>query len=188
MGLRTHRCGPTTTTCRGASHGPGVPPPTAAKFQVHHAYRAIPAAMTTTASHATGVGVRPSRVRICQGTQTPPRPGTATVNSRLRTTRLSVRTIVARAPSLCPARLPGCAGGSRSVRHLDGPALYIAFLHIATLPLGWPSRKAWSSIATYEGRGAEGSPGRDAARDAGRRPAARLRGDRGAAEIGRAHV
>src|SRR5215471_15745654 len=99
MGLRTHRWGPTATTCRGASHGPGVPPPTAAKFQTHHTYRAMPAAMTTTASHMTGSGVRPLRCRIHQGAQKPPRPGTTTVNSRLRMTRLSVRAMVAHAPS-----------------------------------------------------------------------------------------
>jgi len=39
---------------RGASHGPGVPRPTAAKFQAHHRYSAAPAAMTGTASQATG--------------------------------------------------------------------------------------------------------------------------------------
>src|SRR5579871_3269963 len=104
MGFRTHRWGPVTITRRGASHGPGVPPPTAAKFQVHHAYRAIPAAMTTVASHATGTGVCPPRVKIRQGTQTPPRPGTATVNSRLRMTRLSVRAMAAHAPSMLSGR------------------------------------------------------------------------------------
>src|SRR5215468_12582545 len=107
MGLRTHRWGPTATTCRGASHGPGVPPPTAAKFQTHHTYRAIPAAMTVTASHMTGAGVRPSRCRIHQGAQKPPRPGTTTVNSRLRMARLSVRAMVAHLPEVLSGRAAG---------------------------------------------------------------------------------
>src|SRR6516162_650345 len=132
MGLRTHRWGPTATTCRGASHGPGVPLPTAAKFQTHHTYRAIPAAMTTTASHITGVGVRPLRVRIHQGTQKPPRPGITTVNSRLRMTRLSVRAMVAQLPEVQSGRAARCAGGSCPPPP-GRPALYIALLPIATL-------------------------------------------------------
>ena len=40
----------------------GVPPPTAATFQTHHPYTAVPTAMTGTASHAAGVAVRPPLV------------------------------------------------------------------------------------------------------------------------------
>jgi hypothetical protein len=72
-----------------------VPRPTDAKFQTHHRYRAAPAAMTGTAAHAAGVAVPPWRVMIHQGAQTPPSPGTTTVNTRLRTMRLSVRDILA---------------------------------------------------------------------------------------------
>ena len=39
--------------------------------------------MTGTASQAAGVGVRPWRVKIDQGTQTPPSPGTTMVKTRL---------------------------------------------------------------------------------------------------------
>src|SRR5215471_10624929 len=140
MGLRTHRWGPTAITCRGASHGPGVPLPTAAKFQTHHTYRAIPAAMTTTASHMTGVGVRPLRVRIHQGTQKPPRPGTTTVNSRLRMTRLSVRVMVAQLPEVSSGRATRCRR-LLSPAARPHPALYIALLPIATLLVKLAGRK-----------------------------------------------
>ena len=81
------------TTWRGASQGPGVPPPAAAKFQTHQKYKAAPAAMTGTATQAAGAGVPPSRVSSRQGSQTAPRPGTTRVNTTLRTMRLSVRVI-----------------------------------------------------------------------------------------------
>src|SRR5215469_5204796 len=81
--------------CEGASHRPGVPRPTTAKFQTHHTYSAAPAAITTIASHATGLAACPPRVRIHQGSQAPPRPGTTIVNTRLRTARLSARAMVA---------------------------------------------------------------------------------------------
>ena len=44
--------------------------------------------MTTTAYQATGLGDSPWRVRISQGTYTPPAPGTTIVKTRLRSRRL----------------------------------------------------------------------------------------------------
>src|SRR5262245_35101239 len=45
--------------------------------------------MTGTASHAAGAGMPWPWVSSHQGSQTPPSPGTTTVNTTLRTTRLS---------------------------------------------------------------------------------------------------
>src|SRR5215472_4437669 len=140
MGLRTHRWGPTATTCRGASHGPGGPPPTAAKFQTHHTYRAMPAAMTTTASHTTGSGVRPSWCRIHQGAQKPPRPGITTVNSRLRMTRLSVRAMVAQLPEVLSGRAAGALAALVPRRPAAPGHIYIVSLPIATLLVKLPGR------------------------------------------------
>src|SRR5580698_7949979 len=94
MGLRTQRYGPRVTTRRGASHGPGVPRPTAAKFHAQHRYRTAPAAMTRTAVQTTGevqstAGLA-SLVASHTGTQTPPSPGTTMVKTTLRMSRLSI--------------------------------------------------------------------------------------------------
>src|SRR5215467_4868469 len=59
--------------------------------------------MTGTASQAATVAP-PCELRIHQGAKTPPRPGTTIVNMTLRTIRLSVRGILAHAPS-APAGL-----------------------------------------------------------------------------------
>src|SRR6266536_2223436 len=91
MGLRTHLYGPVATTRRGASQGPGVPRPTTANTHTHHRYNPAPSAITATAGHAAGTAVGSKRVRIHQGSQTAPAPGTTMVNSRLRTTTLSMR-------------------------------------------------------------------------------------------------
>src|SRR6266540_452385 len=90
MGLRTQRYGPTATRRRGASHGPGVPLPTTAKAETHARYRTAPAAITTTAYQATGVGVPPPLLlSIHQGTRTPPAPGTTTLKRTFRSARLT---------------------------------------------------------------------------------------------------
>src|SRR5919198_2088825 len=88
MGSRTHGWAPTATNRRGGSQGPGVPRPTAANTHRHHRYSSTPMAMTAAAGQATGVGDAPLRVRISQGTYTPPEPGMTTVNRKLRSARL----------------------------------------------------------------------------------------------------
>src|SRR5438034_4874710 len=102
MGLRTQRYGPVATTRRGASHGPGVPRPTTAKFQTHHRYSAVPNAITAAAGQTVATAVGSKRVSTHQGIRTAPAPGTTTVNSALRTNRLTM-----------PASQPTCRWAER---------------------------------------------------------------------------
>src|SRR5215467_7661822 len=89
MGLRTQRYGPLATNRLGASHGPGVPRPTLANSHRHARYSARPAAIITSAGHATGAGNEPLRVRIHHGPYTAPAPGTMIVKTTFRRARLT---------------------------------------------------------------------------------------------------
>src|ERR1039458_964980 len=88
MGLRTQRYGPTEMTRRGESHTPGVPRPTAPKSHWQEEDSKVPDAIRATLYQATGFSEPPWRVRISQGTYTPPNPGTTTVKTILRRRRL----------------------------------------------------------------------------------------------------
>jgi len=75
------RWSPTATQCRGASQGPGVPPPAAAKSQ-RHRDRATPSAIAATAGDAVGEAALSNRERTHRGSRTAPETGTTRVNRR----------------------------------------------------------------------------------------------------------